>query len=30
MTPIRSFRERFERGEDRFWRFVKRKPAAGG
>ncbi len=23
---FRSFRERFERGEDRFWRFVKRKP----
>ena len=22
---FRSFRERFERGEDRFWRFVKRK-----
>ncbi|MEK6696058.1 MAG: efflux RND transporter permease subunit [Candidatus Deferrimicrobiota bacterium] len=27
---FRSFRERFERGEDRFWRFVKRKPQAPG
>ncbi|MBF8258971.1 MAG: mdtB 1 [Actinobacteria bacterium] len=26
LGPFRSFRERFERGEDRFWRFVKRKP----
>jgi HAE1 family hydrophobic/amphiphilic exporter-1 len=25
LAPFRSFRERFERGEDRFWRFVKRK-----
>jgi HAE1 family hydrophobic/amphiphilic exporter-1 len=29
LAPFRSFRERFERGEDRFWRFVKRKPAPG-
>ena len=27
---FRSFRERFGRGEDRFWRFVKRKPVGGG
>jgi len=25
LALFRSFRERFERGEDRFWRFVKRK-----
>lgn len=30
LALFRSFRERFERGEDRFWRFVKRKPASGG
>jgi hypothetical protein len=30
LSLFRSFRERFERGEDRFWRFVKRRPAAGG
>jgi HAE1 family hydrophobic/amphiphilic exporter-1 len=29
LALFRSFRERFERGEDRFWRFVKRKPAPG-
>ena len=28
LALFRSFRERFERSEDRFWRFVKRKPAA--
>jgi HAE1 family hydrophobic/amphiphilic exporter-1 len=27
---FRSFRERVERGEERFWRLVKRKPPAGG
>lgn len=26
LAPFRSFRERFERREDRFWRLVKRKP----
>ena len=29
LALFRSFRERFERAEDRFWRFVKRKPAPG-
>jgi hypothetical protein len=29
LALFRSFRERVERGEDRFWRFVKRKPAQG-
>ncbi|HEX9206540.1 MAG TPA: efflux RND transporter permease subunit [Candidatus Deferrimicrobiaceae bacterium] len=29
LALFRSFRERVERGEDRFWRFVKRKPAPG-
>jgi HAE1 family hydrophobic/amphiphilic exporter-1 len=27
---FRSFRVRFERGEDRFWRFVKRKGQSPG
>ena len=27
---FRAFRERFERGEDRFWRIVKRKPQTPG
>jgi len=30
LSLLRSFRERFERGEDRFWRFVKRKAPAPG
>jgi HAE1 family hydrophobic/amphiphilic exporter-1 len=30
LALFRSFRERFERGEDRFWRFVKRKAPAPG